>query len=326
MSAGLYVPLQANFFADDRIVRCSRMAQLVYLQGLTIAKQCGTDGTLTFAQLERECGDIPDLQKCVNELTKLKLWRRKSGRNTTVTFTIERWLKHNRSQEWIEKYRAARAEDGKRGGRPPGEPPIPPKGEKGNPFESEKGNPFDSPAENGKGQKGTENLEGRQREEREKTTTETQPISPSAGNSQEDEPRLVAVVGLLAKRETDNASGVRNPGGYEHDARKRIQADRGDEIRTVLQNRPSASVEEIVDSLERGNGCQAQSTNGARPNPSDAQQQAERKRQGMTPLDRAEEAVRVARMTGDALSIEAAEIELAQIATPAPRRLTSVAS
>jgi len=68
------------------------------------------------------------------------------------------------------------------------------------------------------------------------------------------------------------------------------------------------------------------STNGARPNPYDAQQQAERKRQGMTPLDRAEEAVRVARTTGDPLSIEAAEVELAQIATPVPRRLASVAS
>ena len=265
MSAGLYVPLQANFFGDDKVILCSPLQD---------------------------------------------------------AYATNAWLKHNKSREWIEAYRTARVEDGKRGGRPPKSPPPHDDGPKGNPFESEKGNPFENPEK----KKGTENLEGRQREEREKTTTETQPISPSAADPREDDPRLVVVVGLLAKRETDNASGVRNPGGYEHDARKRIQTERGDEIRLLLQVRPSASAEEIMDSLERGNGCQAPSTNGARPNPYDAQQVAERQRQGMTPLDRAEEAVRVARMTGDPLSIEAAEIELAQITTPAPRRLVSVAS
>ena len=154
MTRGLYVPLQANFFADDRIVRCSRMAQLVYLQGLTIAKQCGTDGVVTYAQLERECGDILDLQKCVNELRKLKLWRLKSGRNTTVTFEIGRWLTHNRSQEWIEAQRLARAEDGKRGGRPP----KPPKSERVTLSEVKRV----TLSENGKGQKGTENLDRRE--------------------------------------------------------------------------------------------------------------------------------------------------------------------
>ena len=38
MSAGLYVPLQANFFGDDKVVLCSPLAKLVYLQGLCIAK------------------------------------------------------------------------------------------------------------------------------------------------------------------------------------------------------------------------------------------------------------------------------------------------
>jgi hypothetical protein len=81
-------------------------------------------------------------------------------------------------------------------------------------------------------------------------------------NSQEDDPRLVAVVGLLAKRETANASGVRNPGGYEHDARKRIQTERGNEIRALLRDRPSASVETIVDLLERDRGYHV-TVNGA---------------------------------------------------------------
>jgi hypothetical protein len=324
MTAGLFVPLQANFFGDDRIVRCSRMAQLVYLQGLTIAKQCGTDGTLTFAQLERECGDIPDLQKCVNELTKLQLWRRKSGRNSTVTFTIARWLKHNRSQEWIEKYRAARAEDGKRGGRPPGEPPNPPKGEKGNPFESEKGNPFGNPAENGKGQKGTENLEGRQREEREKTETETTRDPIPAANSREDDPREAVVCRLLAKRATDKAGKIDTTRErYEGGALKTIIAERADEIRSLLRDRPSASAEEIVDSLERGNGYQAPSTNGARPNPYDAQQVAERKRQAMSPRDHAQRQLEDAERMGDVLGVESARDALAALDGP---HLVAVAS
>jgi biotin operon repressor len=67
--------------------------------------------------------------------------------------------------------------------------------------------------------------------------------------------------------------------------------------------------------------------NGTRPPPPDnLQQVVERRQQAMTPRDRAMEALRVARMTGDELTIEAAEIELAQIAAPAPRRLVSVAS
>jgi len=55
MSAGLYVPLQANFFGDDKVVLCSPLAKLVYLQGLCIAKLMGTDGIVTRAQLKREC-------------------------------------------------------------------------------------------------------------------------------------------------------------------------------------------------------------------------------------------------------------------------------
>ena len=73
-------------------------------------------------------------------------------------------------------------------------------------------------------------------------------------SSQEDDRRLVAVVGLLARRETDNASAVRNPGGYERAARKRIQTERGDEIKNLLHDRPSANVETLVDLLERDNG------------------------------------------------------------------------
>ena len=80
-----------------------------------------------------------------------------------------------------------------------------------------------------------------------------------------------------------------------------------------------------LDKLAKKRSIVNATSNGAKPNALDAQQVAERQRQGMTPLDRAEEAVRVARMTGDPLSIEAAEIELAQL-SPSVRVLTAVAS
>src|ERR1039458_9715802 len=279
MSAGLYVPLQANFFGDDKVVLCSPLAKLVYLQGLCIAKLMGTDGIVTRAQLKRECDRVQHIDRHIAELVSVGLWTEVSlpdvntasihgQERVNTAYATNAWLKHNKSREWIEAYRTARAEDGKRGGRPPKSSPAPDDGPKGNPFESEKGNPFESekgnpfesekgnPFENPENEKGTENLEGRQREERGKTEskTATAPGPVPADNSREDDPRLVAVVGLLAKRETANASGVRNPGGYEHDARKRIQTERGNEIRALLRDRPSASVETIVDLLERDRG------------------------------------------------------------------------
>jgi len=104
-------------------------------------------------------------------------------------------------------------------------------------------------------------------------------------------------------------------------------------LQAWLADHPDMSVDDVAGSYLRGEipgaeGYEAHSdpsSNGSRPNPSDAQQQAERKRQAMTPVDRAEEALRVARLTGDPLDIEAAEIELSQL-SPAVRLLEAVAS
>ena len=80
------------------------------------------------------------------------------------------------------------------------------------------------------------------------TTTTADPIP--AIDSQEDDPRLDVVVGLLAKRATDKAGNVKNRARYEKGAVKKITEERGDAIRHLLDLRPSASAERIVDLLE----------------------------------------------------------------------------
>jgi hypothetical protein len=293
MSAGPYVPLQATFFQDDRIILCSPLAKLVYLQGLCIAKLMGTDGIVTLAQLKRECDGIRRIDRYISELVGHGLWTEVSASaaqrvhkdvtsaaqrvHKDVTSAAQRvhkdvtsaheadmiayattaWLRHNWSRERIEEYRTARAEDGKRGGRPPKSPLPPDDAPKGNPFESEKGNPFENP-ENKKGTENLIDLKGRQTEEREKTTTETAPDPIPANDSQEDDPRLDVVCRLSAKRATNKAGEIGTTRArYEKGALKNIMAERGDEIRSLLRDRPSASAEQIVDLLERGNGYQA---------------------------------------------------------------------
>ena len=49
--AGLYVPLNVNFFEDDRVVDCPPLRQLLYVRGLCAAKRLSTDGWLTARQL-----------------------------------------------------------------------------------------------------------------------------------------------------------------------------------------------------------------------------------------------------------------------------------
>jgi hypothetical protein len=260
MSAGVYVPLQATFFQDDRIILCSPLAKLVYLQGLCIAKLMGTDGIVTLAQLKRECDGIRSIDRYISELVGHGLWtevgtndaRRVHNDVTSareadmIAYATTAWLRHNRSREWIEEYRTARAEDGKRGGRPPKSPSPHDDAPKGNPFESEKGNPFENP----ENEKGTENLEGRQKEDREKREKTDTTDPTSADNSQEDDPRFSVVVGLLAKRATDRATNVGDRVRYEKGAGKKITEERGDAIRHLLVLRPSATAETIVDLLE----------------------------------------------------------------------------
>lgn len=49
----IYVPLDANFFDDDKIVRAGEAAGWLYLNMCAKAKQLDTDGILTRAQVER---------------------------------------------------------------------------------------------------------------------------------------------------------------------------------------------------------------------------------------------------------------------------------
>lgn len=48
-----YVPLDVNFFDDDKIVEAGEAAGWLYLNIMTKAKQLDSDGLLTRAQIER---------------------------------------------------------------------------------------------------------------------------------------------------------------------------------------------------------------------------------------------------------------------------------
>lgn len=162
--------------------------------------------------------------------------------------------------------------------------------------------------------------------------TGSQPKGTEREQQQRAAQRFDECVKVIA-RERSLLSWVTNPGGTETATLKKLRGTDEKPLQSWLADHPDMSDDDVAGSYLRSEipgaeGYQVHSdpsTNGARPNPSDAQQQAERKRQAMTPLDRAEEAVRVAKLTGDPLSIEAAEIELEQL-SPSVRALVAVAS
>lgn len=164
--------------------------------------------------------------------------------------------------------------------------------------------------------------------------TGSQPKGTEREQQQRAAQRFDECVKVIARKRS-LLSWVTNPEGTKIATLKKLRGVDEKPLQAWLADHPDMSDDDVAGSYLHNEIPGAEdyqvhgdpSTNGTRPPPPDnLQQVAERKRQAMTPLDRAEEALRVAKLTGDPLSIEAAEIELAQIATPAPRRLASVAS
>ncbi len=117
----LFVKLDVNIFCDDRMIEMSPLAQLLYIRCLCLAKRLETDGYLRWGQINREAFDLTNetdtLADLVTELVDCGLWYQD---DETELYSIAGWLKHNKSNEWIEKYRAEQAESGRRGGRASG--------------------------------------------------------------------------------------------------------------------------------------------------------------------------------------------------------------
>jgi hypothetical protein len=109
----LFVAVDVHFSDDPRIEALSMGAEWVYLAGLRVAKRIESDGHLTLLQVKRECYKVDDVTPLVDELVANGLW----ARNDDGTFTIESFLKWNKSSADIEKMREAKIKAGERGGR-----------------------------------------------------------------------------------------------------------------------------------------------------------------------------------------------------------------
>ena len=282
--SGLYVKLDVTYFADDRIVELSPEAQLLYIRALCLCQTLETDGVFTAAQLrstgaklgsERDplrylreltathCGNTeaaPDPHARRTRAARAEVLRR--ARQATCSAPVEQlndrnyritaWLKHNKPAAEIKRIRGERSAAGRKGGLASADERA--GHDKQNPSNLLRTCEANAQASETETESTSEST----------TTTTANPIP--ADNPQEDDPREAVVVGLLAKRATDKAGKIGTTRErYEKGALKNIVAERGDEIRLLLRNRPSASAETIVDLLERGNSYQAPSTNGVRP-------------------------------------------------------------
>ena len=88
----IYVPLDSNFFDDDKVLAAGEQATYLFLAMMARAKQLDTDGVLTVQQVER---------------LQVKGWRRRIERLVDVglveeapgCYGIAGWLKWNESRE-----------------------------------------------------------------------------------------------------------------------------------------------------------------------------------------------------------------------------------
>ena len=107
----IYVPLDANFFDDDKIVRAGEPAGWLFLNMLAKAKQLDSNGLLTRPQVER---------------LAVKGWPRRLDALLAVgaieetlpgTYYIPAWLKWNESSEArAERLEADRKRKAQKGG------------------------------------------------------------------------------------------------------------------------------------------------------------------------------------------------------------------
>ena len=93
---GLFVPLDVDFAADEKIVDSSVTAEHVFIRALALCKRTLSDGVVTSSQLRRECEKLDPLELggALEELVSVGLFvRLGDGR-----MSIASWLKRNPSK------------------------------------------------------------------------------------------------------------------------------------------------------------------------------------------------------------------------------------
>lgn len=103
----LYVPLDARFFEDDRVIRAGERAAYLYLAILCAVKADGTNGVITHLKIGRLHVDgwRPRLQKLLDVGLLLEL---ESPELDDVTYYVNAWTHWNLSEvEVLERRRQA---------------------------------------------------------------------------------------------------------------------------------------------------------------------------------------------------------------------------
>jgi hypothetical protein len=99
--AGLYVPLDVNYFDDDKLLMVPPMAELLYVRGLAFAKRTRTNGLLADRQLGVFGARIDHARRYAGLLVDCGLWDR-NGEG----WYIAAWLKRNTPVEDVSGIRA----------------------------------------------------------------------------------------------------------------------------------------------------------------------------------------------------------------------------
>lgn len=94
--AGLYVKLDAEYAADDKLIEAGPMAELLYIRGLCFCKRTLSDGKIKKSQLASVALGIPSAAKHAQALVTVGAWRATQG-----GWVIVAWLKRNKSAAQI---------------------------------------------------------------------------------------------------------------------------------------------------------------------------------------------------------------------------------
>lgn len=110
-AARIYVPLDSNFFDDDKVIAAGEQATYLFINMLTKAKQLDVDGVLSRAQIERLA--VKGWQRRLTTLVDVGLVEE----TVPGAYALCSWLKWNESREQREeRLKADRDRKNQKGG------------------------------------------------------------------------------------------------------------------------------------------------------------------------------------------------------------------
>lgn len=92
----LYVPLDADYYYDPRMIDAGPMAELLYVRGLCFAKRTEKDGFIAESQLKAIATGIPKPRALADRLVANGAWEKVDD-----GWQISAWLKRNKSAAQI---------------------------------------------------------------------------------------------------------------------------------------------------------------------------------------------------------------------------------